>query len=78
MQKYKAEYEEDLIDLGFDSAIYHGEGAESVLEAIKPEKPSDESVWKVYSFPFITYSIGTIRRSYSLYTCAGRSAAESV
>lgn len=53
MQKYKAEYEEDLIDLGFDSAVYHGEGSESVLDAIKPEKTSDGSIWKIYSRGYV-------------------------
>lgn len=53
MQKYKAEYEDDLIDLGFDSAVYHGEDSESVLDAIKPEKPSDGSIWKIYSRGYV-------------------------
>lgn len=53
MQKYKAECEDDLIDLGFDSAIYHGEGSESVFDAIKPEKPSDGSMWKIYSRGYV-------------------------
>lgn len=60
---YSRVYDRELMDLGIDCSIYHGEGLASSDSATLPASPSEDSLWQVYSLGYVSSGKGDMLTS---------------
>lgn len=60
---YSRVYDRELMDLGIDCSIYHGEGLTSSDIVTLPVAPSEDALWQVYSWGYVSGGKGDMLTS---------------